>query len=180
VAIQDELPESRITLKYRTTINGEKEDIKLPLRTLILGDFSQGASKDREVDLDQRQLRTLDGTNRVDDLMKDMRLTVDVQVPNVIDPEQDDIRATVPISGMKSFSPDEVGQHIPQVKALMMFKQLLNEMQSNIDNRKELRKIIQDLCANPEAMAKTLTELAKYKNLKLPGLKAGRDEEGQG
>jgi hypothetical protein len=42
VAIQDELPQSRITLKYRTTINGEEEDIKLPMRTMVLGDFSMG------------------------------------------------------------------------------------------------------------------------------------------
>ena len=47
MAIQDQLPKSRITLTYRTTINGEPETVKLPLRLLILGDFSHNSSVDR-------------------------------------------------------------------------------------------------------------------------------------
>ena len=35
--IQDKLPKSRITLVYRTTINGQKEDVKLPFRVVEIG-----------------------------------------------------------------------------------------------------------------------------------------------
>lgn len=168
MAIQDELPQSRITLKYRTTINGQEEDIKLPMRTMVLGDFSMGTSKDRQEELEERRLRTLDGTNRVDDLIKDMGITLNVEVPNKINPDKDDIKLSVPITSLKSFSPDEVAQHVPQVKALLLLKTLLLEMQSNIDNRRDLRKLIQEICANPEAMQKTLAELKGYEQLKLP------------
>jgi type VI secretion system protein ImpB len=142
--------------------------MKLPLRTLVLGDFSGGTSEDRGVILEERKTRTLDGTNRVDDLMKDMGIGLKVAVPNTINPDADDVEVSMPVTGMKSFSPDEVAQHIPQVKALLLFKSLLTEMQSNIDNRREFRKLIQDLCANPEAMQKTLAELKRYENYKLP------------
>jgi type VI secretion system protein ImpB len=168
VAIQDELPQSRITLKYRTTINGEEEEIKLPMRTMVLGDFSAGTSKDRQEELEERRLRTLDGTNRVDDLMKDMGITLNLQVPNTVSPNSDDLEVSLPVTSMKSFSPDEVAQHIPQVKALLLLKDLLIEMQSNIDNRRDLRKLIQEICANPEAMQKTLAELQGYENFRLP------------
>jgi type VI secretion system protein ImpB len=182
VAIQDELPQSRITLKYRTTINGEPEDIKLPMRTLVMGDFSKGTSKDRGVELEEREMRSLDGTNRVDDLMKDMGISLSVTVPNKINPDAEEVEVAMPITSMKSFSPDEVAKHVPQVKALMLFKSLLTEMQSTIDNRRDLRKLIQDLCANPQAMQQTLAELKKYENFKLPNPKAagGDDDEGQG
>ena len=53
--IQDKLPKSRITLVYRTKINGQPEDVKLPFRVVVLGDFSLGSSKDRQVDLDERK-----------------------------------------------------------------------------------------------------------------------------
>jgi type VI secretion system protein ImpB len=168
VAIQDELPQSRITLKYRTTINGEEEDIQLPMRTMVVGDFSMGSSKDRQEELEQRRTRTLDGTNRVDDLIKDMGISLKLQVNNEINPDKDDLELTLPIDGLKSFSPDEVAQHIPQVKALLLLKTLLLEMQSNIDNRRDLRKLIQEICANPEAMQKTLAELKGYEQFKLP------------
>src|SRR5689334_10692595 len=63
MAVQDEVPKSRITLRYRTEINGTPADIDLPLRLLMLGDFSQGTSADRKLDLEERKARNLDGTN---------------------------------------------------------------------------------------------------------------------
>ena len=32
MAVQDELPRSRITLTYRTTIHGQQEEVNLPFR----------------------------------------------------------------------------------------------------------------------------------------------------
>ena len=48
MAIQDEIPKSRLTLRYKTEINGQPEDIQLPLRLAVVGDFSLGTSKDRQ------------------------------------------------------------------------------------------------------------------------------------
>lgn len=180
MAIQDELPQSRITLKYRTNIEGEEQDISLPLRTMVLGDFSQGSSKDRKESLEDRRLRSLDGTNRVDDLMKDMDIALQIKVANQIDPDKDDVEVTLPITSMKSFSPDEVAQHIPQVKALTLLKELLLEMQSNIDNRRDLRKLVQELYQNPDSLQKTLAELKAYGGFRLPTPPRNDDHEGQG
>jgi len=177
VAIQDEIPQSRVTLKYRTTINGEEEDIVLPLRTLVMGDFSTGTSKDRQVDFDQREMRQLDGSNTVDDLMQDMGIKLNINVPNTINPHEDDIDVNLSLSKVGSFSPDEVAQQIPQVKSLLLLKQLLIEMQSNIDNRRDLRKLVHDICANPESIQKILGELQAYKGLRLP---TADDNDGNG
>src|SRR5262249_52001585 len=150
------------TLKYRTNIEGEEQDISLPLRTMVLGDFSQGSSKDRQESLEDRRLRSIDGTNRVDDLMKDMDITLQIKVPNQIDRDKGEVEVARKITSMKSFSNDEVAQHIQQVKALTMLKQLLLEMQSNIDNRRDLRKLVQELYQNPDSLQKTLAELKAY------------------
>jgi type VI secretion system protein ImpB len=152
--------------------------VQLPMRTMVLGDFSAGTSKDRQEELEERRLRSLDGTNRVDDLMKDMGITLNVTVPNTIS-DGDDLEVSLPITGMKSFSPDEVAQYIPQVKSLLLLKDLLLEMQSNIDNRRDLRKLIQELCANPESMQKALSELSGYESFRLPTRKAD-DGNGNG
>ena len=58
MSIQDEIPKSRLTLKYKTDVNGQPEDVTLPLRMAILGDFSGGTSTDRKVDLEERRIRT--------------------------------------------------------------------------------------------------------------------------
>ncbi|WP_233577428.1 type VI secretion system contractile sheath small subunit [Citreicoccus inhibens] len=168
MAIQDQLPKSRITLTYRTTINGEQETVNLPLRLLVLGDFSLGSSEDRKNDLEARRLRSIDGRN-LDELMKDMKMSVKFQVPNRINPDvESDLDVSLPIDRMKSFHPDEIVKHVPKLKALLLLKTLLVEMQSNIDNRKDLRRELYELFSKPDALKALLGELKGYESMRLP------------
>lgn len=168
MAIQDEVPKSRLTLRYRTEINGQPEDINLPLRLLVTGDLSLGSSKDRKVDLEERRLRNMDGKN-TDAVMKDMGIKLNFAVPNKIDPEkEEDLQVQIPIESMKSFSPDQVAKHVPKLKGLLMLKQLLEEVTSNVDNRKEFRKLLGDLLSDQESLGKMLEELKGFDGLKLP------------
>ena len=169
MAIQDEIPKSRLTLRYKTEVNGQPEDTTLPLRLLVEGDFSLGSSKDRAVDLEERRLRSLDGTN-TDSVMKDMGMSLKFAVDNAIDPEkEEEIDVELPITSMKSFNPDEIAKHVPKLKGLLQMKTLLEEVMSNVDNRKEFRKLLNELMSNEESLAKMMEELKGYESLKLPG-----------
>lgn len=176
MAIQDELPRSRLTLTYKTTINGEPETVNLPLRLLMLGNYSLGSSTDRKVDLEERQLRSIDNRN-LDSVMSDMGISLKFKVANRINPDSDgEFAVNIPITKMRSFSPDEIAQNVPRIKALLTLKALLLELQSNIDNRKELRKIIQDLFRSPDGLSQLSNALAEYKVM-LPA-KAASSEQG--
>lgn len=168
MAIQDEIPKSRLTLRYKTEVNGQPEDVSLPLRLLVEGDFSMGSSKDRKLDLEERRLRSLDGTN-TDAVMKDMGISMKFSVNNHIDPETaEDMDVEIPIDSMGSFTPDQVAMHVPKVKGLLQMKKLLEEVISNVDNRKEFRKLLNELMSNEEALAKMMEQLKGYESLKLP------------
>ncbi len=168
MAIQDEIPKSRLTLRYKTEVNGQPEDITLPMRLMVTGDFSQGTSTDRKLDLDERRMRNLDGTN-TNAVMKDMGMTLKFAVENKIDPErEEDLQVTLPIDSMQSFSPDEVAQHVPKLKGLLALKRLVEEMQSNVDNRKELRKLLDELMSKPENLEKVMADLKGFEGFKLP------------
>ena len=168
MAIQDEIPKSRLTLRYKTEVNGQLEDMTLPLRLLITGDFSQGSSTDRKLDLDERRVRNLDGTN-TDSVMKDMGLSLNFTVDNKIDPErEEDLQINLPINSMKSFSPDQVAEHVPRLKGLLTLKQLISEMLTNVDNRKEFHKLLDELMSNPENLEKVLADLKGFESFKLP------------
>lgn len=168
MAIQDEIPKSRLTLRYKTEVNGQPEDITLPLRLMVTGDFSQGSSTDRKLDLDERRIRNLDGTN-TDQVMKDMGMSLNFAVENKINPDQDDMQVNLPINSMKSFSPDEVAENVPKLKGLLTLKKLVEEMLTNVDNRKDLRKLMDELISNPENMEKVLADLKGFESFKLPG-----------
>ena len=59
MAIQDDknIPKSRVTLRYRTEINGVPEDVTLPLRILVAGDFSGfGDNKENGITYGERDV----------------------------------------------------------------------------------------------------------------------------
>jgi type VI secretion system protein ImpB len=174
MAIQDEIPKSRLTLKYKTEVEGETEDQTLPLRMLIPGDFSLGNSKDRKVDLDERRIRNLTGTN-TDAAMKDMGMSLNFAVANKVDPgEEEDMQVDIPIDSMKSFSPDQIVKHVPKLNGLLMLKKLMEETLANVDNRKEFRKLLNDLMGDEEALKNMMVELKGFEGYKIPS--AGASE----
>ena len=174
MAIQDEIPKSRLTLKYKTEVDGETEDQTLPLRMLIPGDFSLGNSKDRKVDLDERRIRNLNGTN-TDAVMKDMGMSLNFAVANKVDPgEEEDMQVDIPIDSMKSFSPDQIVKHVPKLNGLLMLKKLMEETLANVDNRKEFRKLLNDLMGDEEALKNMMEELKGFEGYKIPS--AGASE----
>lgn len=168
MAVQDEVPKSRITLRYKTEVDGEAADVQLPLRLLVMGDFSLGTSKDRKLDLEERKIRNLDGTN-TNAVMKDMGMSIKTEVANKIDPENaEKLEVNIPISSMKSFSPDQVAQNVPKLRALMTMRKLLLEINSNMGNSKELRKLIGELYADEAAFNKLREDLKAFEGLKVP------------
>jgi len=179
VPIQDKLPKSRITLVYRTNINGQQEDVKLPFRVVVLGDFSLGTSKDRQLDLDERKMRSVSGSN-ISDLMKDMGMSVAFDVEDKLSVDGGGrMQVELPIDRMKSFHPDEIVHHVPKLKALMLLRKLLLEMQSDIDNRKELRRKLHELFSDKEQLQKLLEsdQLKSYASMRLPkAAKPGSDQ----
>lgn len=176
MAVQDEVPKSRITLRYRTEIAGEAADVQLPLRLLMMGDFSLGTSTDRKLDLEDRKIRNLDGTNTTA-VMKDMKISLTATVPNKIDPENsENLEVNLPITSLKSFTPDEVAKNTPKLRALLTLRTLLTEMESNMGNSKDLRKLVAELYANEEAFNKLREDLKGLEGLKLPEGKAAAAE----
>lgn len=168
MAITDEIPKSRLTLTYRTTVRGEPEEVQLPFRLVVMGDLSGGSSKDRQVDLDRRTLRRLDGKN-LNEVMADMNMSVKMSVPNKIDPEHaEELAVELPISSMRSFTPAEVARNVPKVKALLLLKKLLLEVQANIDNRKEFRRLLRELAQDKKAVDGILKELEGFDDFKVP------------
>ncbi|WP_002639491.1 type VI secretion system contractile sheath small subunit [Myxococcus hansupus] len=168
MAINDEIPKSRITLTYRTSVNGERVNKALPLRLLVMGDFSSGTSADRKKDLDQRQIRNLDGKN-LDQVMRDMSMTLQFKVPNRIDPgNAEELEVALPVDSMKSFTPAELAKNLPKVRALLLLRKLLLEMQGNLDNRKEFRRMVRELAQSPEAVAALRKDLQDFNGLAIP------------
>ncbi len=168
MSIQDDIPRSRINLRYRTEIQGTAQMLELPFRVMVLGDLSSGSATDREVDLESRRLRSLTDKN-LDSVMENMRMSLNFKVTNRIDPSSDStLDVSIPIKNRRSFTPGNVADSVPKIRSLLLLRKLLLEMQSNIDNRKDLRRVIQEIWSNPEQLKTLQKELAALSEYKLP------------
>jgi type VI secretion system protein ImpB len=138
------------------------------MRLAILGDFSGGTSKDRKLDLEERRMRSLDGRN-TDAIMKDMDMSLNLTVDNKVDPDKaEELDINLVIDSIKSFNPEQVAEQVPKLKGLLMLKELLEEMTSNVDNRKEFRKLLNELMQDQDALASLKDELKGFDSFVVP------------
>ena len=175
--VQEEVQKSRITLTYKTEVDGQPAVVNLPFRVLVLGDFSGGSSKDRQIDLEERGLRSFDGRN-TNQIMKDMRISLDVVVPNKINPQEESMRVQLNLDSMKAFSPESVAKQVPQIRSLMLLKKLLEEVQSNVANKKEFAQLLSKLFSSKESLEKMREKLKSYSMYRIPyKLDASKEEQ---
>jgi len=159
LAIQDVLPKSRLTMRYRTEIDGVPEDIELPFRLLITGDFSgdfggQTDEKGLKYDLDSRHIHNLDGNN-TDAVMKSLNIKLKKDGTDII------------LDSIDSFSPTKVAENFPDLKHQLIVRQMLNEVISNLSNSKKYRASMEKILNDPNAKATLETKLEDYKDLRV-------------
>jgi predicted component of type VI protein secretion system len=73
------VPRSRLNITYRTRIDGQPVKQKLPMRFMILGDFS-GGSADK---LESRPVRSIKPGMKLDSFMKEMKLSAPIEDPRL-------------------------------------------------------------------------------------------------
>ena len=168
MAVIDEIPKSRITIKYETEINGEKVQREIPLRLMVLGNLSEGNSQDAQIDLTERKVRELDGKN-LDATMKDMNIHLTYTVENRINPDKaPTMEVDIPIDNMKSFNPAMIAERVPQIKSLLILKQLIKELETTADNNKIFRQHLGEILSNPEVLDNIKGQLPKVDKYQLP------------
>ena len=77
-------------------------------------------------------------------------------------------RQKVPASGKVFGLPDHIAQNVPKLKGVLMLKELLEEVMSNADNRKDFRNLLGKLLGDEEALGKMMEELKGFEGFQLP------------
>lgn len=141
MSIQDIIPKSRLTLRYKTEIHGQPEDIDLPFRMLITGDFSGKLSKKQP--FDERPMLNFNGNN-TDATIKKMRINVSVK-------DSDENIHTLPINDLDSFRPENITESIDTLREMLKAKRMLNHLLSSMNNSAKFRSTLKSLIDNPDS-----------------------------
>jgi type VI secretion system protein ImpB len=149
-------PKERVNIVYRPATGDAKEEIELPLKVLVMGDFT--LQKDSR-SVEDRQPINIDKDN-FNDVLGAQNIRLETVVDNKLSDEPDaQMSINLDFKKMKDFEPDTLIQKIPELKKLMELRDALKALKGPLGNIPEFRKKIQDIVKDEEVKARLLKEL---------------------
>ncbi len=143
-SFQKEIPKARINLSLNVETGGQRKKVELPLKMLVMGDFSNNQTKEKIAD----RARININKNNFESVMKELKPTTRFEVQNELAKDGSDMSVDLSFESINDFRPDRVAQQIPELHSLMAMRNLLKDLKSNLlDNakfRKELEAIVAD------------------------------------
>jgi type VI secretion system protein ImpB len=154
-------PRERVNIVYRPATGDAQEEIELPLKLLVVGDFT---GKTDERMLEDREPINIDKDN-FNEVLKGQELDLTLTVPNKLseDPE-DEMGVNLRFGSLKDFGPESVAEQTPELKKLLELRKALGSLKGPLSNVPEFRKKIQALVKDEEAREKLLKELGVDEN----------------
>ena len=149
-------PKERVNIVYRPATGDAKEEVELPLKMVILGDFTQRPD-DRMVE--DRDPISVDKDN-FNDVLKAQGLEMTLNVSNRLSDEEDaQMAVNLKFNSLKDFEPDAIVRKVPELAKLMDLREALKALKGPLANVPDFRKKVQELVKDEGARAKLLKEL---------------------
>ncbi|KVD73653.1 type VI secretion protein [Burkholderia sp. ABCPW 14] len=151
-------PKERVNIVYRPAIGDAKAEVELPLKVLVLGEFSTADNKPPLEELTPVNIDK-DDFNHV---MKAQHLRLAMGVPNLLDDqasEDDHLPVTLGFDSIDDFSPDAIVEKVPELKQLIALRDALKALKGPLGNIPSFRKRIHEIVTDKAARKQLLTEL---------------------
>ena len=149
-------PKERVNIVYRPATGDAKEEVELPLKMLVMGDFT-GKPDDRSVE--EREPVNIDKDN-FDEVLKAQNIGLSVTVPNKLSGEPDeDMNVSLKFESMKDFGPEAIAKNTPELNRLLELRESLTSLKGPLSNVPDFRKKIQELVKDEAARERLLKEL---------------------
>lgn len=148
-------PKERVNIVYKPA-GDQTEDVELPLRILMLGDFTNKAD---DTPVEERKPINIDKDN-FNDVLESYNVGLDINVPDTLSGEEG---AEMPVSlkfkNIKDFTPTNIANQVPELQKLLGLRAALTALKGPLGNVPAFRKKIQSLLDDADARGKLMTEL---------------------
>ena len=150
-------PKERINITFKPAVGGVREEVELPLKLLVLGDFTQREDLRK---LEDRKPIALN-QNTLDEVLAKQALSLTLNGPNRLQDgaEVEDLAIQLRINSMRDFNPANLVEQIPELHKLMALREALMALKGPLGNTPSFRKAIEQALADDESRARVLAEL---------------------
>jgi type VI secretion system protein ImpB len=153
-SFQHEKPPSRVNLFLEVAKGDAKEKVELPLRMLVMNDFT---GRESDVPVEDREIISITHNN-FQDVMRSYDLGLEYTVPNKLTNEGS-IKVDLNFEDMDAFRPENVAQQVPELSRLLAARNLLQDLRNRMISMGEFRKKLEQVIGDDEMRTELLNEL---------------------
>ena len=136
-------PKERVNIRYKPATGDAKEEVELPLKMVVLGDYTQRAD---ETPVEDRALINVNKDN-FNDVMKSHNLSLDVSADNKLaeegSPDAGKLAVSLKFESLNDFTPESIVRQTPELNKLLELREALVAMKGPLGNVPAFRKAIQ-------------------------------------
>lgn len=152
-------PKERINVTFKPATGNAQEEIELPMKVAVLGDFRQ--THDSRPLLDRKPVAI--NKNNFADVMEKQGLQAEFAVPRRLQEGDSDVdlRVKLPIRSMRDFEPGNIVNNVPELQQLNKLREALMSLKGPLGNLPAFRQTLEDILKDPRQRDAILREVEK-------------------
>lgn len=150
-------PKERINVTFRPATGGAQEEIELPLKVMVVGDFLQ--RYDSRPLIDRKPVSV--NKNNFADVMAKQNLTVRLSVRNRLTDSEDpdDLPVNLSFQSLRDFEPEGVARQIPEMNNLLKLRDALISLKGPLGNVPAFRAALEEVLHDERQRRQIMEEL---------------------
>jgi type VI secretion system protein ImpB len=153
-------PKERVNIVYKPATGDAQEEVELPLKMLMMGDFT---SRPDPRPLEDRKPINVDKDN-FSKVMAEQKLSVSFSVPNkLVGDDNEEMNVNLRFRRLTDMGPEAVAQQVPELKKLLDLRAALTALKGPLGNEKAFRNKIQNILNDPGQRNRIINELGLKK-----------------
>jgi type VI secretion system protein ImpB len=148
-------PKERVNIVYKSNTGDQSEDVELPLKLLVLGDFT-GKAIDETVE-DRTPINI--NKDNFNDVMLGLNLSLDMNVGDTLSEDNDEMSVHLDIKSISDLSPDSIASQVPELNSMLEMRKALLALKGPLGNVPSFRKTIQKILNEDDSRAQIMKEL---------------------
>jgi type VI secretion system protein ImpB len=153
-------PKERVNIVYKPATGDAQEEVELPLKMLMMGDFTQ---KPDPRPVEDRKPINVDKDN-FSKVMSEQKLSLEFAVPDRLSDEEDaELNVNLRFRRLSDMEPEAIANQVPELKKLLDLRAALTALKGPLGNAKAFRNKIQGVLEDPGSRNKIINELGLKK-----------------
>lgn len=150
-------PKERINVTFKPATDGAQEEIELPMKVMVVGDFLQ---RHDPRNLSDRNPVSINKQN-FEEVLAKQELSLQISVPNRLrdNGADTDIPVSLEFKAMKDFEPAGIAEQVPEMRKLLQLRDALVSLKGPMGNIPAFRKAIEEVLADDRQREMIMKEL---------------------